>query len=757
MNSRALVRERRNPHRTVGRDPRARPGPNDIHLGGRWNVRCTVDPAVDQLIVEDVSDFLRRMGIDVVDSADRTVSFETDPTRAERDCVLTFDPVHVGVGAGGISGAWTGVAWLEFEMRMRRGPFLPRGRMIRRAAWSTQISQGPWGGNYSVPDFSPEYLDDNSFRLYAHYGVNSMMIYGDLLCYTNSVVLPELNHPDAERHLAMLKDAAQRAARYGVRFSYVPVTAKLRHDHPVFIRHPETRGAGRQTDGKQIHCLCTSEEKVLAFLEEQFYRLFASVPELAGTILIVYAESFYHCRIWPSAAHRCPRCDAKCLEDVIVRSVTPVYRAVQRANQKAYVAVWAYNWGASQAACPQRDELFRRLPAGVRAFHQLDKDQSYHKQGYVKSIWDYSIDFVGASDTVQQIARVAAEVDRPLMVKTETGIGLETIQFPYVPAMQRLAQKWEAVRALKPVGVHQSWLFFGMFNSRAESLGLWAAYAKELPAEEFLRRLAICDFGPDAAEAVLTAWQHMSTAMGHLPVLQFNYYYIGPSFLGPCHPLVPDRGQKLSSVFDAFLFYLQETGETFAHKHIEEARSCLAIDKISPACGLPQPLPSETRTGLQIFIDEYTLAADESRHAWECLRQAQELVHTDFDKLHLREETLLVELVYRTNLACANTAKFLTARDAGDRAMMEAVAREERRNALDAIPLYEQAPWLDFNLRIDGRYSMAGDMIKEKVRMLDLLLKPEPDKPLRSTVYPAYAANRAGDAKRPPPHNGVSS
>jgi hypothetical protein len=322
-----------------------------------------------------------------------------------------------------------------------------------------------------------------------------------------------------------------------------------------------------------------------------------------------------------------------------------------------------------------------------------------------------------------QCSAACREVGRPLVVKTETGIGLEVIQFPYVPAMQRLADKWQVVRGLKPFAVHQSWLFFGMFNSRAEALGLWVAYAPEMPRDEFLRRLAVRDFGPAAADLAIESWRHMSEAMGRLPVLQFNYYYVGPSFLGPCHPLVPEKGTKLSPVFDAFLFYLQEHGETFAPRYHAETRRCLAIDRIAPTGGLPQPLPGETRDPCAILRDEYGLAAEAAERALECLRRAASLAATESDRRRLREETLLAEAVYRTNRACWNTARWLMARDAGDRGAMAEAARDERRNALDALDVYRAAPWLDYPMRLDGQYSAAADMIAEKVRMLDAWIR----------------------------------
>ena len=160
-------------------------------------------------------------------------------------------------------------------------------------------------------------------------------------------------------------------------------------------------------------------------------------------------------------------------------------------------------------------------------------------------------------------------------------------------------------------------------------------------------------------------------------------------------------------------------GETFSTHHIDATRTCLAIDAISPCGGMPQVLPGETRGAAEIIRDEYGLATEASRRALDCLWRAAALSITAADRANLREEALLSEVIYRTNRACWNTARWLIARDAGDTATMAATARDERQNALDAVELYRAAPWLDYPMRVDGRYSRAADMIAEKVRLID--------------------------------------
>lgn len=721
--------ERSNPHRSVHRDPAATAQRGEFELAGSWAIRCSADPGVASLLVSDLTDFLMRMGVSVAERSDRVIEILPSSDLGARDCRLSCSPNRITIAGGEIAGLWAGVAWLEWEVRTRRGPFLPEGDVTRRAQWGTQISQGPWLGNYAVPDLSEEYLPDEALRLYAHYGVNSMMIYGDLLCYVQSAIFPELNCAEHSTHIATLKKAAQRAARYGVQFSYLVVGPKLNANHPLFQRLPEVRGSGLDFGGPVFHVLCSGHPLVQRFYGETFSKLFREVPELAGLILIVAGESFYHCWIRVKAAVPCPRCTARAPEAVIAEAAGIVDRAVKSAQPRAWVAAWAYSpigWERTDRA-----DLVRRLPEGVVHYQHIEKDHDYQKAGYRKSIWDYSVDFIGPSDNIVRTAQVARETGKPLFVKTETGVGLEVFQFPYVPAMQRLADKWQKVRELKPAGVQQSWLFFGMFGSRAEELGLWAAYAPEMPRDQFLNRIAVRDFGPDVAPSVLEAWACMSRAVGHIPCI-WNYYK-GPSFLGPAHPLVSGKDAEIPDVFHAYLFYLQEQEETFSRKRIDQARVCLVLSELPESAsyvGISWDGPSD---GWDIVIAEYSAAVKESEAAWRLLVDAEPRCRLALDRKSLADERLLTELIYRTMLSCENTVRFLKAQkryeqngEASMREEMKRIALAEKANAQAAKPIYDAAPWLNLSGRIDGKFPRCQDMIEEKIRWIDRFLGASP-------------------------------
>jgi hypothetical protein len=723
--------ERHNPHRRLYHDPTARPASGEFELVGTWSLSCNAAPEVAPLILRDAAEFLAAMGVALAPDSAQRIEFALDTALPARACHLECAPQHIRIFGGDIAGLWAGLAWLEWEMRTRRGPILPLGSHEYTAAWDVQISQGPYGGNYSVPDFAPEYLSDDAFRPYAHYGVNSMMIYGDMLCYVQSAIFPELNTSGFQGNLAMLQDAARRAARYGVQFSYLAVGPKLRAEHPLFQRLPEVRGSGRAISGGLMHCLCSSDEKVRDFYREFFSRLFHEVPELAGVICIIGGESFYHCRMWPQATEKCPRCYAASTEQVVSELMEVVYSAAVQAQPAAYVAAWPYNTSAWER--PDRLQLVRRLPPGVAMYQAIEKDQFYRKDGYTKHIWDYSIDYTGPSDNMIAVAQVARETQRPLFVKTETGIGLEVFQFPYVPAMEQLADKWLAVRDLKPQGVQQSWLFYGMFGSRAEELGFWAAYRSDLSRDEFLRRMAVRDFGPDAAPHALRSWRAMSEAVRHLPSICLSYYYVGPSYLGPAHPLVPERGVDIPEVFYGYFFYLLEEEETFSRKSVQETKRSMVLADLPPDAGALYMSWDGDGDGWDIVVREYSAAATASRQAWKELEVARSFITNEMDSSNLREEELLTELFHRTMVSCLNTVRFLRARRDFERSSgldhrerMRAIAEEEKENALSAAHIYEAAPWLDLAERTDGRFAPCSAMIEEKVRWIDRFIESFP-------------------------------
>jgi hypothetical protein len=658
--------------------------------------------------------------VTVTDDAARQVTLVVDggPSPGFR---RTVGADRIEIRAGSDEGLWAAIVDLERTMALAGSPVLPAGEVERTPAWPVQIGQAPFGANYLVPDLSPAYLSDDAFRLMAHFGLTGMTLYGDWLLYVRSERYPEVTHPEYDANIAMLRDATERAARYGIRLYYVPVSPKLPADHPVFEREPALRGAriksGLRSDGVPIHNFCSSSPESLAFHAETFASLFREVPRLGGLTLIIGGESYYHCYMRPDRAGlpegqktNCPRCAAQTPEQVVAGLLEATVNAVHAESPEALVMAWPYS-AFAWSADPDQIDLIRHLPEGVTLLSEIDKDAWVSKDGYEKHIWDYSVDFTGPSARIQRQQEAARQHGRGFAIKSETALGLECIQVSYVPALPRLGTKWGNVRDLAPDAVLQSWMFFGMWGSPAEELGWWTRWRPEASLETVVRQIARRDAG-DRADALLGAWAAMSAAAGHLPYI--STYFQGPEFIGPCHPLVFDPAAPLPDIFHAALYYLQENEATFGTVARDVRHSLVTAD-------LPEIVPEHRlrvtgdSDGWSVVIDEYGAAAEHAREAHALLEGAV----GPGSGPALREQALLVEFLYRTWLTTWQTLRFLRARDRGDHEAMQSIAQQELRNARDGRHLFTDAPWLNLALRLDGDYPDSLAMIDTKIAMLE--------------------------------------
>src|SRR5207249_9995287 len=120
--------------------------------------------------------------------------------------------------------------------------------------------------------------------------------------------------------------------------------------------------------------------------------------------------------------------------------------------------------------------------------------------------------------------------------KTETAHGIELLHMPYIPGITRSARMWQAMRELGSNGVLQRWGFIGMFDSVAERVGFKARWTDEfVPTRACLE--AAREAVGESAEQVVAAWKKFDESLAHIPILTTGRYYMGPAFLGPCHPL----------------------------------------------------------------------------------------------------------------------------------------------------------------------------------------------------------------------------
>jgi hypothetical protein len=720
MNAHPLARGRRDPHRSVELRPGAKAGAGEVLLEGAWSIESARQHPAEQRVVEDAVDFLHRMKVDAAPAsgARQVVLFEVGSCECGFRIVVERERLEVhGADAGSLWAGWTHV---ENEMCLAGSPVLRAGQVVREPAWAVQIAPPSWGANYAVPDLSKEFLDDDTFRSLAHQGADGMFIYGDWLLYARGTRLPQLDHPDAERNIATLRDAARRAGFYGIRLYFVPVSPRLSADHPVFKAHPSTRGARlfHQPDSQSsaIHCLCTSDPDALGVHSDVFSNLFRQVPELGGLILIIGGESYYHCFMRAAGAGightNCPRCEGNVAEDVIAGLLEVTANAVQAQQERAVVSAWPYSAQAFWSSEPHQLRLIDRLPKGVALLSEIDKDQVLQKQTargvrYQKRIWDYSVEFDGHSDRIVDQALRCAQRQRGLMIKTETAHGIELLHFPYVPCIDRSARRWQSARALRPAGVLQRWGFVGMFDSPAERIAFQARWDPDFTPAGATNDVARQLFG-SAATTVVEAWRAFSAAVGHIPILTTGAYYVGPAFLGPCHPL-PVWDGPTPEAFRGSLFYLTEVEATFTPPRPRGGDDFVLHDL--SALGKDPPI--------EVIEAEFVQARDLARGGWEMLRAIDVEALSSGARDEVTEQQAMGEYLHRTFFTTVSTIRFLRGRDGkADHGKVLSIARDELQNTEAARGIFERAPWLNHNLRLDVGAPDSLVMIDEKLRLL---------------------------------------
>jgi hypothetical protein len=723
MNRHPLIVARRDVHRYVAPRPGVTAAATQLMLSGAWAVRAARKSTAEAAVAADASDFLRKMGVDVRDDdAKNEVLLEIGST--PRGFRVVSSDTRLEVHAADANALWAGWVYVENYMRTAGAAVVPRVEVRREPAWAVQIAPPTWGANYAVPDLSREYVGDDTFRSLAHAGANGMFIYGDFLLYASGTRLAELNHADAGKHIATLRETTERAAAYGVKLYYVPVGPKLAADHPLFRRRPNTRGARLFKAPDQpppaLHCLCASDADALGFHADVFSNLFTSVPALGGVILIIGGESYYHCfmRAGGSAIGHtnCPKCEGKVAEEVIANLVRTTAEAVRSAQPQADVMAWPYSAHGFWSKEPNQLEFIDRLPEGVALLSEIDKEQKVQRGAIEKYIWDYSVDFDGHSDRIVSQSVRCNQRGRELLIKTETSHGIELLHMPYSPAIGRSAQQWQNVRALRPRGVLQRWGFIGMFDSAAERVGFLARWEEDFQVAGATLAVARQLLGKTpAADQLVAAWKHFDAAVHHIPILTTGAYYCGPAFLGPCHPLpVWDPKASVPDAFKGNLYYLLE--------HEPSLNDSRTRQKDDLTLTATHQLGGVSAAAVEA---EFSLARDAAARGYELLRAIET------DHAEIAEQAAIGELLYRTFRATVNSIRFvrLVEEAKGNRDSIRPkltdIARDELANARAAEAMYERTPWLNHELRLDVGMPSSLGMVREKVRLLEAFVGRE--------------------------------
>lgn len=627
--------------------------------------------------------------------------------------VLTVSSRRIEISSPSWRGVLYGVYYLE-DLLLERGAPAVKFQSIRRSPLFDVRMFGDVYGTFTISGLRLERpVDQNTFSALSRFGANATFSFVQLGDYLGNSIYPELNNPDREKNLAELSRLAGLAKSAGIDLYLDAYNPKLPENHPVFIAHPNARGATQH--GGAMRTLCPSDPETLSYIAESWADVFRRVPSLGGMVMIIGGEGFYHCYMRADkGGPDCPRCRRRSAEEVVADLTNAVFRAIRKVKPDAELFAWPYSaflWSRD----PFQLDLIARLDPGIHIVPEIDKDFHYRKNGYVKDIWDYSIDFIGPSDRYRAMAAAAAKRGLKVACKTETAVSLENNAVPYIPCLQRWGKRMEVIRAEKPDSIYYAYDITGFTRSRPEELAGRLSWIPSGTADEELRKIAIRDFGPSAAAPVMEGWKLFSEAMGHTPYLTHGYY-MGPSFIGPGQPLMLIEENMPPGLSGRF-FYLAEEDLSEGTSQASKLRPVYASNiAVSPA---------------------EMADMDKAAALWDRGVKRLEAARSKIDDPYLREFERELDLAsyLRTVFRAISGANHFFSRKAEFQKLaaapglsaegrrralellddMEKIVKADLENARRGLAVARREPRLDLAVRLDLDYQPLWRIIESKI------------------------------------------
>jgi len=541
-------------------------GESEIGLTDEWI--CRLEAPESGLTLRMMADFKRFssecLEVNFADTGTRAVVWRMlgDPLSAENfdrqdpeveAFSIRVESDRVEISARHERGLLQGTHYLEWMMADRGGPFLRPGSQERKPAFQPRISNGVFVEGHQTLE-NPGQFSDEYLSLMSHYGVNGIHLYTSVWEVFRSEILPELNAAEGEVRIAKLRELNRRTLGFGIDLYLHLNTHPLGGDHPVFAAHPEVRGAQVEiffegVTGRDWFNLCSGSEKVRTGYAEAMEELFSAAPELAGAVMIIGGECFYHCFTRPAGADNgdtnCPHCQGKSPSEEVARLVNRVAAGVKATGNHKALYAWPYSAWIWSAHDPAEVDWISGLDPSVSVLSNFDGyDEDLGTGGGVR-LFDYNITCIGPSTTFARQAERCREMGRPIFTKVETCTTPDAFFLPYLPLLPRWQARLDAMKKTGVAGFIGQWRFYGMNASPPEELQYRATWEND--GERAMENICRRDFGLDDAgtSQTLGAWKLLSAAWEHFPYSAMTSgeraaYMRGPFYLGPAHPLIFD-------------------------------------------------------------------------------------------------------------------------------------------------------------------------------------------------------------------------
>lgn len=552
-----FLERRREIHRPDRRDGTLSPRPDETVIDESWTLAVS-HPGEPLLLraVCDLQDYLfvsMKLSLKIAvpgkalpSSKVLMLELEQPPESSVTEHgVFTIDVTadYIKVSSSEARAVWFGSLRLEDLMNLREAPFLQHGRVASRPYIDIREIHSGCG----MDDF-PDY----ELNAIAHAGFNTIRLFVKGFDVTT-------------QGYCNINDLIRRAAGYGLDvafYSYLPS-----------FKHPD-------------------ELDTEAFFDSIYGELFRRYPGAKGISLVGESLEF------PS---RDPATTGKRWKDSVVDGIPdprpspgwwpcedyPAYlhcieQAVHRVKPDAEITFSTYNWGYVDVET--RTKFLEQIKSfGIKIKVPFELFTRKKLRGLSCPVMDYTISETEGSDYFKTECASAHRLGIDLLVTSNTaGATWDFGTVPYVPTpykwiarintLMRANAKWN-VRSFYETH-HYGWepnvvIELAKFSFRSP---------RETDLEMLLEKLAIRDYGREAAPSILKTWRHWSDAMDHYVASNEDQY--GPWRVGPAYPFIfhPDITRTMSPKEIPFpasehAYFGGDIVKTFYHPYENAAQS----------------------------------------------------------------------------------------------------------------------------------------------------------------------------------------
>ena len=577
-----------------------------------------------------------------------------------------------------------GVIYLEDEMRFRKAPFLKKGETTKKDMFSPRMVHSAWG---------LDQYPDSHLNAIIHAGFDAILV------YVKGPSKTTFGHMD-------FNELVLRAEKYGIGvYFYSYLDSWIDPDAP---------------NADQL-------------FDRNFGSVFKDCPGAKG--LVIVGESACFPTKDPNACpakkgerapgdHRPASGWWPCTD--YPKWLNGVKKAVRKYSPDADIVSWSYNWGRQPEK--YRRELIRNMPQDVShlatfEMYEVLPDKFPNNQAYVP---DYTITFPGPGKYFATEADEASKRKLPLYAMTNTGGRTwDCGVVPYIPAPMQWVKRF---RAMVDSGKNQGLCglmeshHFGWHPCMISECARHYFLSPDSDPMEILHRIAVKDYGEDAAEDVMKAWQKWSDAVdSYIPGFDDQ---TGPLRNGAAYPLL-------------FRPVLHPHCERFLHIPFPEH------SHFSPAVVnelyMPEVLYNSAHCGLRMQEDTRLLEQALKGYEEGISIMEKALDRVPADKRDFAEKELgvaiffgcAVRTMYNTkrwwvnNMRLEIEADFDKAHAIMDE--LDKIVENEYANALRALPVAEKDSRLGWEPRME--YVGDADHIRWKLDQLEAL---------RTKTMPAY-------------------